>query len=311
MFNLDDLLNQSVESFIAPEPEKVQKQPSFQPNPKNTKTGVYSAVVRFLPNRYDTQSSSFRSVQHWLESDDDKGYFQCQSMIGLEPCFVNQIFWKYKNDKENAVAQEIAKKLGRQEQWYSSIYVVNDLSNPENNGKTLVWKYGIKIKRMIDAQMKPSDEDLKLGNEPCNIFNLGDGKNFTVKVKTVGGYSNYDDCKFADSKSAFSKDVNGKVNILNSVEVKTELSEILENSPNLGELYGFKPWTAEQEEKARRIVSYITGQEVDSLLKSGTVGTKTKSVDVSTVKSSTISTNADSESTGEELDEELEAYLNA
>jgi hypothetical protein len=306
-FNLDELLNQSVESFIAPEPEKVQKQPSFQPNPKNTKTGVYSAVVRFLPNRYDTQQSSFRSVQHWLESDDEKGYFQCQSMIGLEPCFVNQLFWKYKNDKDNAVSQEIAKKLGRQEQWYSLIYIVNDLSNPENNGKTLVWKYGIKIKRMIDAQMKPSEEDLKLGNEPCNIFNLVDGKNFTVKVKTVGGYSNYDDCKFSDSKSAFSKDVNGKVNIINTIAVKTELSEILENSPNLGELYGYKPWTAEDEMKARRIVSYITGQDVTDASNTVSVKASSKDVDLSTVKSSTLSATTE----GDDLDDDLEAYLNA
>lgn len=305
MFNLDDLLNTPVEQFIAPEPEKVQKQPTFSPNPKTTKNQVYSAIVRFLPNRYDTTASSFRTVSHWLESDTEKGFFQCQSMIGLEPCFINQTFWKYKNDKDNATSQEIAKKLSRSENWYSLIYVVNDLSNPENNGKVLVWKYGIKIKRLLDAQQKPSEEDLKLGAEPCNIFSLTEGKNFTVKVKIVGGYSNYDECKFVDKQSAFTKDLNSKENILNSTDVKSFVGEILENSPNLGEIYGFKSWTGEDEAKARRIVSYITGQSsTEEFLLS-------KEVDLGTVKSSTLSTSPKDLEIDTDLDDDLEKYLNA
>ena len=78
MFNLDELLNTPVEQFIAPEPEKAPKQPTFSPNPKTTKNQVYSAIVRFLPNRYDTTASSFRTVSHWLESDTEKGFFQCK-----------------------------------------------------------------------------------------------------------------------------------------------------------------------------------------------------------------------------------------
>jgi hypothetical protein len=70
---------------------------------------------------------------------------------------------------------------------------VNDPKNPDNNGKVFLFKYGKKIHDKILAAMQPEFQD----ETPVNVFDFWEGANFKIKIKTVGGYWNYDASEFS------------------------------------------------------------------------------------------------------------------
>ena len=74
-----------------------------------------------------------------------------------------------------------------------SIYVVKDPSNPENEGKVFLYKFGKKIFDKLTAAMQPEFED----EEAIDPFDFWQGANFKLKAKNVAGYRNYDSSEFA------------------------------------------------------------------------------------------------------------------
>ena len=89
--------------------------------------------------------------------------------------------------------KEIARKQKRKLSYYSNIYVVKDPSNPENEGKVFLYKYGKKIFDKVMSAMQPEFED----EEPINPFDFWAGADFKIKIKKVAGYWNYDSSEFA------------------------------------------------------------------------------------------------------------------
>ena len=70
---------------------------------------------------------------------------------------------------------------------------MKDPSNPDNEGKVFLYKFGKKIFDKIMAAMQPEFED----ESPINPFDFWQGANFKVKIKKVAGYWNYDSSEFA------------------------------------------------------------------------------------------------------------------
>jgi hypothetical protein len=70
---------------------------------------------------------------------------------------------------------------------------VKDPANPENEGKTFLFKYGKKIFDKLTAAMQPEFED----EEAIDPFDFWQGANFKLKAKNVAGYRNYDSSEFA------------------------------------------------------------------------------------------------------------------
>ena len=110
---------------------------------------------------------------------------------------VNRRLWNSGQDQD----KETARKQKRRLSYYSNIYVVKDSSNPDNEGKVFLYRYGKKIFDKIMAAMQPEFQDEK----PVNVFDLWEGANFKLKIKTVAGFWNYDSSEF-DSPSALSSD---------------------------------------------------------------------------------------------------------
>jgi hypothetical protein len=79
---------------------------------------------------------------------------------------------------------------------------VKDPSNPENEGKVFLYKYGKKIFDKIMSAMQPEFED----EEPINPFDFWAGADFKIKIKKVAGYWNYDSSEFAAPKPLLSDD---------------------------------------------------------------------------------------------------------
>ena len=89
--------------------------------------------------------------------------------------------------------KEVARKQKRKLSYYSNVYVVKDPSNPANEGKVFLFRYGKKIFDKITAAMQPEFED----ETPINPFDFWAGANFKIKIKKVAGYWNYDSSEFA------------------------------------------------------------------------------------------------------------------
>jgi hypothetical protein len=64
----------------------------------------------------------------------------------------------------------------------------------------MVFKFGKKVADLIEQQIKP-----EYGN-PCNPYDLFEGKNFGVHVRKVGDWNNYDLCQFVGEKGPISID---------------------------------------------------------------------------------------------------------
>jgi hypothetical protein len=100
----------------------------------------------------------------------------------------NSVLWN--NGTESG--KEQARKQKRKLSYYSNIYVVKDPKNPENEGKVFLYRYGKKIFDKIMGAMQPEFQD----ETPVNPFDLWEGANFKLKIKTVAGYWNYDSAEF-------------------------------------------------------------------------------------------------------------------
>jgi len=101
---------------------------------------------------------------------------------------LNRSLWNSGNESD----KEIARKQKRKLSYYANVYVVKDASNPDNEGKVFLYKFGKKIFDKITASMQPEFED----EEPINPFDFWKGANFKLKIKQVAGYWNYDSSEF-------------------------------------------------------------------------------------------------------------------
>ena len=97
--------------------------------------------------------------------------------------------------------KETARKQKRKLQYIANVYIVKDPSNPDNDGKVFLFKFGKKIFDKLNDLMNPEFED----ETPVNPFDLWEGANFKLKIRKVEGYQNYDKSEF-DSPAALSED---------------------------------------------------------------------------------------------------------
>ena len=103
-------------------------------------------------------------------------------------CAANTRLWNSGHESDKSIARDRKRKLS----YYSNIYVVTDPKNKENEGRVFLFKYGKKIHDKILAAMQPEFQD----ETPINVFDMWEGANFKIKIKTVGGYWNYDASEF-------------------------------------------------------------------------------------------------------------------
>lgn len=167
--------------------------------PALDKSGNGYAVIRFLPAPdgeslpwAKVYSHAFQGPGGWLidnclTTNND----QCPV------CAANNKLWNSGVESDKEIARNRKRKLS----YYSNIYVVKDTANPDNEGRVFLYKYGKKIHDKVIAAMQPEFQD----ETPVNVFDFWEGANFKLKIKTVGGYWNYDSSEFA-APSALSAD---------------------------------------------------------------------------------------------------------
>lgn len=98
--------------------------------------------------------------------------------------------------------KELARKQKRRLKYISNIIVISDPSNPSNNGKLFLFRYGKKIFDKITEAMNPQFADEKA----INPFDFWAGANFKLKVRKFEGYPNYDKSEFEKASTLFDGD---------------------------------------------------------------------------------------------------------
>jgi len=159
--------------------------------PEMDKTGVGSAVIRFLPAPDGEDVPWVKMYTHAFQGPG--GWYIENSLTTLgqkDPVSeYNSELWNNGTD----AGKELARKQKRKLTYVSNIYVVKDPANPANEGKVFLFKFGKKIFDKLTAAMQPEFED----EEAIDPFDFWQGANFKLKAKNVAGYRNYDSSEFA------------------------------------------------------------------------------------------------------------------
>ena len=155
------------------------------------KGGNGYAIIRFLPAPDGEDLPFVKLYSHAFQGPG--GWYIENSLTTLgqkDPVSeFNTTLWNNGTD----AGKDAARKQKRKLTYISNIYVVKDPANPENEGKTFLYKYGKKIFDKLTAAMQPEFED----EEAIDPFDFWQGANFKLKAKNVAGYRNYDSSEFA------------------------------------------------------------------------------------------------------------------
>lgn len=163
-------------------------------NVTRDKAGNGMAVIRFLdaPEGEDSpvqkiRQFSFKGVtgQWYIENN--------RATLGEADPLQEMVsaIWADPNDSEETKKKK-SRRYNGSTRYIANVYIVRDSGNPENEGKVFLFKFGKKIYDKINEQMNPTFE----GEEPVNPYDLWDGANFRLKVKTVDDFPNYDASSF-------------------------------------------------------------------------------------------------------------------
>ena len=158
--------------------------------PELDKSGNGFAVIRFLPAPDKEEIPWAKLYTHAFQGPG--GWYIENSLTtvgGKDPVSdYNRELWNSGNESDKDVVRKQKRKLS----YYSNIYVVKDPTNPQNEGKVFLFKYGKKIFDKVMEAMQPEFED----ESPINPFDFWQGANFKLKIVKKDGFWNYDKSEF-------------------------------------------------------------------------------------------------------------------
>lgn len=239
----------------------------YRPKITDKKKG-YVATIRFLPNlskEGKVLQSAIEKHQHYVDFKNHpelQGYYDCMKNF-TDKCDFCTMYWKLKNSK-NASDVEKAELISRNTKYYSYILVIEDEQNKELEGKILVYPYGYKIKEKI------KDQKDGLAGDPCNVFDLANGKNFKLVVKQVGDFPNYDSSTFLEvspiqiqgKKAPVELDEKTGKNKITNPKVKEKITSFLLDRTVDLEDHMPKEWTSKDKYKVNEILEILSGNDV-------------------------------------------------
>ena len=159
----------------------------IQCRPGNTYT------VRLLPYAKSPKDTFFHYYNHGWVSFATGQYVQAlspQTFGERDPIAET----RYKDSRMGTDEEkEKSQAIRRMEKWLVNVYVVDDPTNPDNNGKVKLLRYGKQLHKIITEAIEGEDAE-EFG---ARVFDLGaDGVNFKVKVEQQGDYPTYVSSRF-------------------------------------------------------------------------------------------------------------------
>jgi len=239
--------------------------------PTVDKAGNGYAVIRFLPGK-DGEIPFVRYWDHGFKGPTGLWYIEnsLTSIGQTDPVGeLNSKLWNsgIESDKEKARSQK------RRLHYVTNIYVAQDPSAPQNEGKVFLYKFGKKIFDKIYDLMNPAFAD----EQPTDPFDFWEGADFKLKIRNVEGYRNYDKSEFASASSLLDGEESKLESVYNGLhdlteftnpknyktydELKTKLSRVLGEEMNAGS------YRVMEEKKINEPVESlepVTAEEVDT-----------------------------------------------
>ena len=166
-----------------------------------------TAVIRLLPGKGGDTPSVVRIYEHSVrvfnKASNKYRYYIEPSPASIEnDCPVSDL-WYELGDIGTDESKKMQKTFSRSVKFISNILVVNDPANPENNGKTFFWKYGVKLFEKFQAALEPTEAQLNVGKKPIQLFDPEDGANIILETARVAGFVNYDGTTIESPSMAF------------------------------------------------------------------------------------------------------------
>jgi hypothetical protein len=237
-------------------------------------------VVRLIPLVSNPERTFFHYFSHIWKSVSTNNIVSvlCPNTYG-EKCPIDEYRSKIYSTKDDAQIEKI-RPIKRNENWLVNVLVIKDPTNPENQGKVKILRYGKQLAKIIDAAIT-GDESDEFG---AKVFDLSEnGCNLKIKVeKNEGGYASYTGSKFTSpSKIDGLEDLDEIYNQANDLDAifdhksYDEIKKLL-NTHFLGEIV--QENTQSVDEVQENFDSYA---EIVSTSSNGTVVTKPASTEES------------------------------
>lgn len=150
-------------------------------------------TVRLLPNTKNPKQSLFHHFTHGWNSLATGKYVSAISptTFGERDPIAEERYKVLRTGTEEE--KEKMKVIRRAEQWLVNAYVIDDPSNPDNNGKVKILRYGKQLGNIINSAIS-GDEAEEFG---MRVFDLSkEGVNFKIKVEKQGDYPVYTSSRF-------------------------------------------------------------------------------------------------------------------
>ena len=241
---------------------------------KDKKIG-YKSVLRFLPNLTKDGKlgeAAIEKITHYVDMKNNRdlaGWYDSPKNFGQnQHCPLSSLYFTLSNSKRADLIEKATNTLKFSKKYFSYVLVMEDDQQPETVGKIMVFQYGKTIKDKIN-----SEKTGEITGEPCNVFKLESGKDFSLIVKELStGEVTYPDYRnsafkpnitsvsiFNENTNTFKRaplDENGKIQASAQETVRNFLMK------REHELEDFAPkvLTTEQLSKISQISDYLTGK---------------------------------------------------
>jgi len=178
-------------------------------------------TVRLLPYTPNPAKTFFHYYNHGWVSYATGQYVQTlspQTFGDRDPIAEERYKVLRTGNEEEKERMQAVKRL---EKWLVNVYVIDDPTNPDNNGKVKMLRYGKQLHKIITEAIEGEDAE-EFGPR---IFDLGsEGVSLKIKVEDQGGYPTYVSSRFTTAgKIEVSEDEQKKLydNVFNLEEVFT------------------------------------------------------------------------------------------
>jgi hypothetical protein len=188
--------------------------------PTVDKAGNGYAVLRFLPSGEGQELPWVRYWDHGFKGPTGLWYIENSLTSIVQPDPVGELnsrLWNsgIESDKDRARDQK------RRLHYVVNMLVLQDPSNPSNEGKVFLYKFGKKIFDKIMDSMQPEFAD----ESPVNPFDFWEGADFKLKIRNVEGYRNYDKSEFAAPTALYDADDTKLEAVYNQLHDLSEFSD--------------------------------------------------------------------------------------
>jgi hypothetical protein len=190
---------------------------------KTTPGNTYT--VRLLPFAKDPKNTFFHYFNHGWVSFATGQYVQSLSPMtfGERDPIAEERFRILRTGTEDE--KEKVKAIKRLEKYLVNVYVIDDPTNPDNNGKVKMLRYGKQVHKIIMEAIEGEDAE-EFGPR---IFDLGaNGVNFKIKCENQGEYPTYVSSRFTSA---------GKLNLSDD-----EQKKIYDSVFDLAKVYTLKSY---------------------------------------------------------------------